>query len=92
MKDLGPYGRRIAICHIWARSNLNVDMVRFGYALADRRYSDAYTPDEGMAKHDKAGMWSGSFVTPWEWRRRRKLEDLRRRIEKDMRNLERDRI
>ena len=92
MNDLGPYGRRIAICHIWARSNLNSDMVRFGYALADRRYSGAYIPDERTAERDKAGMWAGNFIEPWEWRRRKKLESLRRRIDRGRKKIERDRI
>ena len=39
-----------------------------------------------------AGMWSGAFVEPWEWRRRKKLEELRRRIERGMKKIERDRI
>lgn len=92
MQELGPYGRRIAICHIRARSNLNGDMVRFGYALADRRYSDSYIPDEATAKLKKAGMKSGSFMAPWEWRRRKTLEGLRRRIDRAMKETQRDRI
>ncbi len=86
------YWQRIAICYVCPSSNLNANMVRLGYALAYRQYPDAYVLFESIAKYDKAGMWSGDFVKPWEWRRRRKHEALRRRIDKALEDTEQDRI
>ena len=92
MDKVDLYERRIATCHIWPRSNLNADMVRFGFALAYRKYSESYVLYEGFARTDKAGMWAGDFVPPWEWRSRKKLKDLRDRIERERKQMERDRI
>jgi endonuclease YncB( thermonuclease family) len=47
-------------------------MVRNGHALAFLRYSKAYRFQEAEAKATGAGMWTGSFEAPWDWRRRPK--------------------
>lgn len=62
------YVRVLAICRADA-DNLNALMVRSGFALAFRRYSTRYLPEEADAKADHAGMWVGNFVAPWDWRR-----------------------
>lgn len=49
--------------------DLSADMVRSGWALAYRAYSDAYTSDEDLAREDKKGLWAGKFDAPWDWRR-----------------------
>ena len=38
-------------------------MVRNGYAVAYRRYSKKYIPDEDFAKENKLGLWQGKFLS-----------------------------
>jgi len=35
-------------------------------ALAYRKYSNQYVPEEDKARADKRGMWAGEFVAPWD--------------------------
>ena len=44
-------------------------MVANGWALAYRQYSLDYVDEEAAAQNAQAGLWSGEFVPPWEWRR-----------------------
>ncbi len=62
------YGREIALCYLGDR-NLSEEIVRVGLALAFRRYSDAYVEAEEWAHAQRVGVWAGSFVPPWDWRR-----------------------
>ncbi|MFL9826936.1 thermonuclease family protein [Rhodoplanes sp. SY1] len=62
------YGRALGVCTAGG-AEVNAGMVRAGFALAFRRYSDRYVPEEDVAKAKRAGMWSGEFVEPWEHRR-----------------------
>ncbi|BCW87351.1 hypothetical protein sos41_04800 [Alphaproteobacteria bacterium SO-S41] len=62
------YGRLLATCYA-GRTNLNRAMVRAGWALAYRRYSDRYVLDEMQAQADGAGLWALDFETPEDWRR-----------------------
>tara|TARA_R110002167_G_scaffold240175_3_gene445373 strand:- start:3392 stop:4141 length:750 start_codon:yes stop_codon:yes gene_type:complete len=66
------YGRWIGTCFV---NDLNVGawMVSKGYAVAYRRYSSAYIADEEAAKAQGRGLWAGSFVMPWDWRRGKRL-------------------
>ncbi len=41
---------------------------------------------------EAGGMWAGNFVALWEWRRRKKLRELRGRIDRAVEQTERDRI
>lgn len=62
------YQRVLGRC--WKGStNLNQWMVRNGWAVAYRRYSESYIADEDAARKSKVGMWAGSFDMPWDWRR-----------------------
>ena len=61
------YKRLIATCYT-KQININDFMVREGWALAYRKYSDAYILSEEYAKINKKGLWGGSFVSPWRWR------------------------
>ncbi len=64
------YGRVIAACE--SRGvDLGEEMVRRGLALAYRRYSERYVPQEDAARSEKAGMWGATFVPPREWRKSR---------------------
>lgn len=55
-----------------ARSVAGIDigswMVSHGWAVAYRRYSDAYVGDEDTARKGKLGIWAGQFTMPWVWR------------------------
>ena len=41
--------------------------------LAYRKYSSKYIQYEKEAKINKAGIWSGKFIEPWNWRRGARL-------------------
>ena len=62
------YKRYIATCYK-EKTNLNQWMVRNGYAIAYRRYSKKYVPDEDFAKENKLGLWQGKFMKPEKWRK-----------------------
>ena len=62
------YKRYLAKC-FKANTNLNRWMVRNGYAVAYRKYSKLYIPDENLAKEEKVGLWRGTFVKPEKWRK-----------------------
>ena len=66
-KDRDRYGRMVAVCRAYGE-DLSAWMTGLGWALAFRRYSTQYVPAEELAERRKAGMWSGQFVPPWEWR------------------------
>lgn len=68
-RDTDRYGRIVAICEAEG-VDLGRAMVRSGMALAYRRYSQRYVGDEAAARSAKAGLWSGPFVAPWDWRHR----------------------
>lgn len=65
------YGRTIATCFLGSE-DINRWMVAQGWAVAYRQYSSAYIQDEDTARVAGAGIWSSSFVMPWEWRRSRR--------------------
>jgi len=62
------YKRYLAEC-FKDRINLNRWMVRNGHAVAYRRYSKVYVPDEEFAKENKLGLWQGKFLNPEKWRK-----------------------
>ncbi|MCC3862615.1 thermonuclease family protein [Pseudemcibacter aquimaris] len=72
VKDTDRYGRSIAVCYKNGE-DLNSWMVSQGWAVAYRRYSKDYVSQEQSAKSNKAGIWAGDFVLPWEWRRGKRL-------------------
>ena len=57
-----------AICHVWGVWHLNSQMVQDGFAMADRRTSARYAGNEAIARDERNGLWTSSFVPPWEWR------------------------
>jgi endonuclease YncB( thermonuclease family) len=61
------YGRLLAQCKVRGQ-NMQEWLVANGYAVAYRSYSSAYVPAELKARRAKAGVWSGEFVMPWDWR------------------------
>ena len=62
------YERYLAKC-FKNRTNLNRWMVRNGYAVAYRQYSNEYVSDEDFAKKNKLGLWQGKFLKPEKWRK-----------------------
>jgi len=69
--DRDRYGRIVAVCASRSR-NINQWMVRQGWAVAYRQYSEDYVADELAARQARAGLWAGTFVPPSEWRRGRR--------------------
>lgn len=61
------YGRLLAQCKVRGQ-NMQEWLVANGYAVAYRSYSTAYVSAELKARKAKAGVWSGEFVMPWDWR------------------------
>ena len=67
-KNKDRYNRFIGVCFV-KQEDINKWMVRNGYAVAYKRYSEDYTLDENFAKTNKLGLWSGSFLKPEKWRK-----------------------
>lgn len=49
--------------------DIGASMVSVGWALADRRVTQAYVPYEKEARSKSLGLWAGKFVAPWEYER-----------------------
>ena len=62
------YRRNIGICYL-KKQDINSWLVKNGYAIAYRRYSKKYVPDEDFAKENKLGLWQGKFMNPEKWRK-----------------------
>jgi endonuclease YncB( thermonuclease family) len=65
--ELDPYGRLIADCFA-NKTNIGAAMVEQGLALVFTKFSDTYAQQEQQARNAKTGVWSGTFLTPWEYR------------------------
>lgn len=72
-KDQDRYGRIVAVCRL-AGEDLNAWLAAEGWALAYRQYSIDYVDEEERAKAARNGIWRGTFVPPWDWRRGQRLE------------------
>jgi Staphylococcal nuclease homologue len=70
-RDRDRYGRLVAACSI-AGASISRWMVREGWAVAYRRYSQDFVADEAAARAAKRGIWRSAFVLPWEWRAQRR--------------------
>jgi len=66
-RDRDRYGRTVAVCSRGSE-DLNRWMVANGWAVAFRRYSLDYVADEDRVHLAGAGLWSGTFQMPWDWR------------------------
>tara|TARA_A100001015_G_scaffold311313_1_gene414341 strand:- start:3915 stop:4442 length:528 start_codon:yes stop_codon:yes gene_type:complete len=62
------YKRYIAEC-FKDKTNINAWMVRNGYAVAYRKYSKKFVSQEIFARKEKLGLWSGTFIMPWDYRK-----------------------
>jgi len=73
------YGRYLGYCSIKKKDipkdesklykTLNAWMVSTGQALAYRQYSNAFVSEESYAGENRLGLWEGTFLEPWLWRR-----------------------
>ena len=68
------YMRALGMCYAADGTDLNGWLVRQGHALAYRKYSTKYVPEEDQAKAGQAGLWAGEFIKPWDWRRGARLD------------------
>jgi endonuclease YncB( thermonuclease family) len=67
------YGRYIGVCTS-GRMDLNGWMVRQGWAVAYRKYSQDYVALERSAQQAHLGVWQGRFTRPDEWRKGERLD------------------
>ncbi len=66
--DRDRYGRLVAVC-FQGQVDLNAWLVDEGWAVAYRSYSLDYVPNEEAARSNGMGIWGGTFVMPWDWRK-----------------------
>ncbi|MDX6807126.1 thermonuclease family protein [Terrihabitans rhizophilus] len=67
--DTDRYGRTVARCAAGGRDVARM-MVEKGLAVDYPQYSKgAYADAEREAKAARRGMWAGTFVMPWDWRK-----------------------
>jgi endonuclease YncB( thermonuclease family) len=72
-RDIDRYKRTVAVCRLDS-TDLNAWMVRQGWAIAYRQYSQDYVNDENAARGARVGIWAGRFVDPSKWRRGERLQ------------------
>lgn len=70
------YQRKLATCSL-GDTEINSWLVRSGWALAYRRYSRRYLPEERQAKRERIGLWQGEFTPPWDWRQQQRQNQTR---------------
>lgn len=69
VRDQDRYSRVVAVC-FKGTEDINRWLVRNGWAVAYRQYSNAYIADEAHARSAGTNIWSGAFDMPWDWRAR----------------------
>ena len=69
--DVDQYRRFVGICFL-ENQNINQYMVRNGWAIAYKYYSLKFVKDEEFAKKNKLGIWQGSFIEPYLFRKNNK--------------------
>jgi endonuclease YncB( thermonuclease family) len=69
--DADHDGKRIRQADAFVgETNLNIEMVRNGWAMAHHSGMAAW---EAMARENKRGLWRGTFVFPERWRKGERL-------------------
>lgn len=64
------YRRTVAVCSAGPVRDIGAEMVRLGLAIDYARYSGgAYAGEERAARRARRGMWNGTFIEPWRWRK-----------------------
>ncbi len=74
-RDKDGLGRIVTVCNLagFQGPNINAMMVAEGWAFADRKSSSDYVKFENGARRSRKGVWRGTFVLPWEWRKGKRL-------------------
>ena len=67
-RDEDDYGRIVAVCRR-GTTDLGGAMVRAGFALAYRQFSNDYVDEENEARAARRGVWAAEVTPPWEGRR-----------------------
>ena len=70
VREIDQYDRRISTCEV-AGEDLSSWLVSEGLALAYRRFSDRFVPEEEAARAAGRGLWQTDFEPPWEYRAKR---------------------
>ena len=68
-RDVDRYGRLVAVCFNAEGDDIGEALVAQGWALAYRQFSLDYVDEEAEARLSERGMWRGTFVAPWDYRR-----------------------
>lgn len=69
---LDRFGRTLATCRVRGQpETLNATLVRLGLARAYTAFSPAYVLQEQDARDQRAGIWIGTHVAPWDWRQQK---------------------
>lgn len=68
VETLDRYGRSVSVC-MAGSVNLNLEMVRSGWAVAYRSHSLTYADAEDAARTARKGLWQGLFDRPGDWRK-----------------------
>ena len=71
VNDIDIYNRFVAVCFI-DTVDLNQWMVKNGWAIAYRYYSNDYIIEEGVARKNKLGIWKSEFLKPYIYRQQNK--------------------
>ena len=69
----GRNNRALGVCQAADGADINSGLVRSGHALAYRRYSWRYVPEEIIARLCGASLWAGEFMASGAWRRGQRL-------------------
>ena len=67
-RDVDRFGRVVAVCRLDGE-DLSAWLVSQGWAIAYRRFSTDYVGFEEVARAERRGIWSGTFMKPERWRR-----------------------
>tara|TARA_Y100000588_G_C14036768_1_gene831080 strand:- start:514 stop:1014 length:501 start_codon:yes stop_codon:yes gene_type:complete len=67
--NVDKYKRFIGKCFI-NKKDINQYMVKNGWAIAYRYYSEDYINEENTAKEKKLGIWKGLFIEPYIFRKK----------------------
>ena len=70
MRGRDRYGRTLAVCSAGAIADLGEALVRDGYAVDYRHYTNDYLAAEREARGARRGLWQGEFELAENWRRR----------------------
>ena len=71
VNDVDRYNRYVAICFV-NQININQWMVKNGWAIAYRYYSEDYVLEEKYANDKKLGIWKSEFIEPYAYRKKQK--------------------